>query len=351
MGRGTVRNLLISGAALGLAAAPVAAQQRPESVEPSPHISAWPDLRTGNNEIMRNASWALGPELQRGRSAREMLAERRRLNDAIDAIQPQRPGTVDAYVVSIALDSDPVFAREAREAGTVLSRRYDSAGRTLVLAGPDGREAGLPRGSLHSLTIALARIAEVMDPAEDVLVLFTTSHGTPEGIAYHDGDTGYGMLSPLRLRNLLGELGLERRILMLSACYSGVFVPQLATPNTALVTAASHDRTSFGCLAQNDWTFFGDAFVNNALRKPQTLNAAVEEAKTAIAGWEAGRGLTPSQPQMAIGASVGRWLGDLEARMPRDATQPVGQPSVDSLDYLMQLMGRAQPQPTGIIGR
>ena len=84
---------------------------------------------------------------------------------------------------SIALDSDPVFGREAREAGKVLSRRYDAAGRTLVLAGSDGRGAErAAEGSLHALSLALARIAELMDPDEDVLVLYTTSHGAPFGL-------------------------------------------------------------------------------------------------------------------------------------------------------------------------
>ena len=53
---------------------------------------------------------------------------------AIAKLQPQRPGVVDAYVVVAALDADPVFNREAREAGRVLSNRFDARGRTLVLA-------------------------------------------------------------------------------------------------------------------------------------------------------------------------------------------------------------------------
>ena len=46
---------------------------------------------------------------------------------ALATLQPQRKGVVDAYVVTVGLDSDPVFGREAREAGKVLSRRYDAA--------------------------------------------------------------------------------------------------------------------------------------------------------------------------------------------------------------------------------
>ncbi|HYD24050.1 MAG TPA: C13 family peptidase [Croceibacterium sp.] len=312
-------------------AVPSQAQQPAEPINPPPHFSPWPGLGSGRNEGQVQASLILGPELQRARSAREMLADRRNLDAALAALQPQRRGTIDAYVVSVALDSDPVFSREAREAGKVLARRYGAEGRAITLAGPDGRSAGLAKGSLTSLTLALARIAELMDPAEDVLVLYSTSHGGPLGLSYHDGDTGYGILSPSRLGLVLGELGIKRRIVLLSACYSGVFVPLLGSPDTAIVTAASAQTASFGCLAQNDWTFFGDALVNNALRKPQPLAAASDEARQLIARWEVGNGLEASKPQVVIGAAVEQWLPALEARIPRSATAPVGAPAVNSL--------------------
>ena len=316
--------------AIAALSAPAPAQHPAEPLHPSPHTSPWPTLGTGYNERQVEASLILGPELHRGQSAREMLAERRRLDAALAALPPQRRGTVDAYVVAVALDSDPVFAREAREAGRVLARRYDAAGRTITLAGPDGRANGLPKGSLTSLTLTLARIAELIDPAEDVLVLYSTSHGAPAGLAYHDGDSGYGILSPSRLGLVLGELGIRRRIVLLSACYSGTFVPFLASPDTAIVTAAAADRTSFGCEAQNDWTFFGDALVNNALRKPQPLAAATGEARSLITTWESDNGLEASKPQVSVGAGVHEWLPALEGRMPREATVPVGAPAVSS---------------------
>ncbi len=315
-------------------AAPAPAQQDSEPVQPPAHSTPWPGLGTGQTDRQVQASLTLGPEMRRAQSPREMLAERRRLDAALAALQPQRPGTVDAYVVSVALDSDPVFAREAREAGKVLTRRYAADGRTITLAGPDGRTGGLPKGSLTSLTLTLARIAELMDPAEDVLVLYSTSHGATIGLAYHDGDTGFGILSPARLGSVLGELGIKRRILLLSACYSGIFVPILGSADTVIVTAASAQRPSFGCFSENDWTFFGDALVNNALRKPQTLAAAANEARETIAGWETGNGLQPSQPQVLFGDRVDEWLPALEARVPREATRPVGQPSAGSLGAL-----------------
>jgi hypothetical protein len=269
-------------------------------------------------------------QIEQHRSAAGELQEHRKLDRAIAALAPQRKGVVDAYVVSIALDSDPVFGREAREAGSVLVRRFGAAGRTIVLAGTAGSApSALPRGSPGTLAIALARIAELMDEKEDVLVLYTASHGTPFGLFYHDADSGFGAVSPQRLAVLLGEVGIENRLLILSACYSGIFVPRLASDASVVATAAAADRTSFGCAAENDWTFFGDALINRALRKPQPLAQAWTEALGLLASWERASGAVPSNPQLHVGTAARRWLGALEARMPKTASAPVGRPAFD----------------------
>jgi hypothetical protein len=124
----------------------------------------------------------------------------------------------------------------------------------------------MPNGSPSNIAAALARIAELMGP-EDVLVLYTTSHGGPFGIVYNDADAGFGIIGPAKLASMLGELHIRNRMLLISACYSGVFVAPLMTSGTAILTAASTDRTSFGCKADSDWTFFGDALINHAPKR------------------------------------------------------------------------------------
>ncbi|MDJ0977905.1 MAG: C13 family peptidase [Erythrobacter sp.] len=316
------------GLLFAVPAAPREGDRAPDPNQPPEHLAPYPSLATGKNRKERRESFNLGPQMQRGVPARVMLEQRRRLDAALARIEPQRRGTVDAYVVTIALDSDPVFAREAREAGRVLERRYDAKGRTLVLAGPDGARDDRPHGSIDALIVSLARVAEVMDSREDVLVLYSTSHGLDLGLTYHYGDTGYGVLSPARFKAVLEELGIKRRILLLSACFSGVFVDPLSSPDTAIFTAAASNRSSFGCEADNDWTFYGDALINNALRSPQSLEAAGDQAVNLVAKWEAERRLLASLPQVRIGPGVGDWLPELEARMPRTATSPVGRPAI-----------------------
>ena len=317
---------LIAAFALSLStAATPQPYQPPRHTQPPPMI----DVGTPRDILARADS---GIQIERDRSPAIELEEHRKLDRALQALLPQRPGTVDAYVVSIALDSDPVFGREARVAGDVLARRYDAAGRTIVLAGSDGSApSGLPRGTPETLAIVLARIAELIDRQEDAIVVYTTSHGATVGLYYNDGDNGYGLISPYRMAGMLDGLGLRNRLLILSACYAGVFVPRLRSDTTAIVTAASSDRSSFGCAAENDWTFFGDAMINHALRTAQPLAAAFAEADRLVDAWETQLRVRPSQPKSSIGRGAARWLGPLEARMPRAATQPVGRPALESM--------------------
>ena len=314
-------SLAVTASATGQSTAPYKAPE---------HVGGWPGLVSGDNDAQASASLDLGPELERDRSPKWLLDEQRKLDRALGALGPQKPGMVDAYVVVVGLDSDPIFGREAREAGKVLSRRYNAVGHMIVLAGTDGNgPSTLPNGSPRNLAVALARVAELMDKKQDVLILYTAGHGAKVGLAYHDADDGFGIIAPARMARMFDELGIRNRLLILSACFSGIFVPTLSSDTTALFTAASADRTSFGCQSDRDWTFYGDAMINNALRQPVPLAKAGENAQALIAKWEGmNSDITPSQPQVAIGSKVDVWLKPLEARMPKTATPMVGRPAI-----------------------
>ena len=269
-----------------------------------------------------------GISTQSGHDAGWYLTQHRLLESAITSLKSQRRGVIDAYVVVVALDGDPVFQREAKETAKVLSRRYGAAGRTILLA---TGTTDNPAGSPANITTILAAVAAKMDRDEDVLVLYTTSHGSDKvGIIYKDGTNGFGMMGPRRLGDVINGLGIKRRLVMISACYSGIFIPPLSGDESIIITAASPVRTSFGCSPGNDWTFFGDALVNHALRTPQSLQAATQNSNKLISEWEKKMKLTPSEPQFSIGAKANIWLKQLEARMPKKRTALVGTPAIES---------------------
>jgi hypothetical protein len=71
---------------------------------------------------------------------------------------------------------------------------------------------------------------------------------------------------------MLDRTGVRHKVVIISACYSGVFIPRLAEADTLVITAADANHSSFECRDKAKWTYFGDAFFNVALRRAQSLN-------------------------------------------------------------------------------
>ena len=267
------------------------------------------------------------PARQDGVAPADRLEDERRLQTALASLQPQRPGTVDAYVVVAALDADPVFNREAREAGRVLGRRFDAAGRTLVLANDEGSDKADAAATPEGLGRTLGSVASLMNRDEDVLVLYTTSHGSQHaGLNFRDPARGAAVIAPAQLAGMLDHAGFKNRLIILQACFSGQFVPALAAPRTVVATASSSMKSSFGCSAGNDWTFFGDALINLAMRQPDSFVRQFRRAFVTILGWEQRLKIESSSPQIEVGSDTTAWLAALDAREPKTASAPVGQP-------------------------
>jgi hypothetical protein len=138
-----------------------------------------------------------------------------------------------------------------------------------------------------------------------VLFLAISSHGSEDpSIAVANSGFPFTDLSDEDLANALHDSGIKWRVIIISACYAGGFIPALRDPQTIVITAAAADRTSFGCSNDSDLTYFGEAFYRDALPHAKTLRDAFEEAKIAIAAREHAEGETPSNPQAYFGAAI-----------------------------------------------
>jgi hypothetical protein len=71
-----------------------------------------------------------------------------------------------------------------------------------------------------------------------------------------------------------------------------------------VITAADANHPSFGCRDRAQWTYFGDAFFNTAMRRAMTLKDAFNEARGIVRRRELRNGFDPSNPQMAGGESI-----------------------------------------------
>jgi hypothetical protein len=103
---------------------------------------------------------------------------------------------------------------------------------------------------------------------------------------------------------MLDTSGIRWRIVVVSACYSGGFIDALKNDRTLVITASDASHASFGCGSESDFTYFGKAYFDQALRKQHSFIAAFEDARRIIAERELGEGRTPSNPQMYVGSAI-----------------------------------------------
>ncbi|KAA3650680.1 MAG: peptidase C13 [Proteobacteria bacterium] len=239
------------------------------------------------------------------------------LDDGLAGIAPGRPGVPELFVLSVGgHGNQDVFLREVRAVDTLFRERFDAAGRSLVLVNNPATVDTLPMASVTALARSLKVFGQRMNADEDVLVVFLTSHGSEE----HRFDLSlwpfrFDELTPEVLRRELDAAGIRYRALIVSACYSGGFVPALAGPDTLVMTASRADRNSHGCSHSADWTFFGRALFNEALRDTFSFATAFERARAAVAEREAAEGYEASEPQIALGEAVAPMLTAIERRL------------------------------------
>ncbi len=233
------------------------------------------------------------------------LAQGPLLEAATAKLRPERKGTPGVYAIGIAGWSDQdVFIKELNGGLAALDKAIGlDRGTIRLINHPDTIDVE-PVASRMNFASAVHAIAKVMDKDEDVLVLFITSHGGPTGVALHLSGAFNVQLSPDHIAAVLDREGIKNRLVIVSACYSGVFVKRLASPDSVVLTAADEESTSFGCSNERDWTYFGDALFNDNLAPGVSLEDAFDKAKARILQWEARDEIPASNPQSFFGASL-----------------------------------------------
>ena len=202
-------------------------------------------------------------------------------------------------VVSFGLFGDQgVFRSEATGAAQIVADRF---GRGPINVQYNSKKGG--SATIETLAMSLQEAANGMDAENDVLFLILTSHGSPAGLEVKAGRLTQ-TLTPSKLAEMLALTGVRYKVVVISACYSGVFIPRLANPDLLVITAADADHPSFGCRDKAKWTYFGDAFFNAALRQAKSLKDAFVVARALVQKRELKEHIEPSNPLMAGGANV-----------------------------------------------
>ncbi len=228
------------------------------------------------------------------------------MKQSLYALSPQRDNVVDWYFIGFAAHAaQNVFRREVEQATIIFEQQFNAIGQTISLINNPATAATVPLASRHNLARSIRAVAEKLDPLNDILVVFLSSHGAENAtIAVEFEHFQMKDLSATDLRAILDENRVKWRVVIVSACYSGSFIEELASPTTIVISAAAPDRASFGCSNENEWTYFGRAYFEQALRQTNSLTAAFEIARKIVTERETTENRKASLPQISVGEEI-----------------------------------------------
>ncbi|MHB8530388.1 MAG: C13 family peptidase [Caulobacteraceae bacterium] len=214
---------------------------------------------------------------------------------------------------AVVVAGDDHGAHDARPTETFDNARRD------VSAALEAR--GLPSANLRQFSVRPGRHPDTHPLAADLptiqtslrdlaararggCLIYFTSHGNPEGVVL-----GGHLASPASLARLIDAACPGRPVVaVISACFSGVFIPALRGPDRMVLTAARRDRSSFGCSENDKYPYFDDCLLRS-LPGAADFIALAPKVQTCVAARERSENVgPPSRPQVSIGPELRKSL-------------------------------------------
>jgi len=227
----------------------------------------------------------------------------RLLQEALNRIDPSILGKTDWYFMGVAgFSEQDVFRSEINKVRELFDVRFGTSGHSLSLINNTYSWLDEPIATKTSILRGLKKIGQQMNADEDVLMLTLSSHGNEDIIQLANPPLAMENLDAAWLREALDASGIRWRVIVVSACYSGSFIDDLASPTTVVITASAADRASFGCTNTAEMTYFGQAFFAEGMRGNTSFESAFKDARVRVNERESLMGFEPSEPQMVIGS-------------------------------------------------
>lgn len=133
-------------------------------------------------------------------------------------------------------------------------------------------------------------------------LLYITSHGSPDGVVVGE----YIAPPALMAKAVNRACGSRPTAVIISACFSGVFIPALSGPNRFVLTAARRDRSSFGCGESDRYPFFDGCVIETLPLSTDFIDLAAR-TRACVAKREDEEDMRPrSQPQLSVGPAFRR---------------------------------------------
>jgi hypothetical protein len=202
------------------------------------------------------------------------------------------------HVVLAAVGNEQkVFDNFVNDFAGLLKDRNDIASLTELHASIDERwtASGLQ---------ALDRSLTALQPqAGEGCLVYLTGHGAPEGLAL-SADSPTVFVRPTRMEAMLNSCAGRPTVLIVSACFSGIYArPGITRPERVVMTASAADLTSFGCSDNLQYTFFDQCFID-AWPRQSNWGALADDINKCVRSTESRGSFPASKPQFFFGPDM-----------------------------------------------
>ncbi len=239
------------------------------------------------------------------------------LSENSTALENNDPNEVELYFLGISGDgSQAVFRREIQFVQALFKSKFKTGGKSTVLINSRETVEEAPLATTTSIRQTINEIANKMDVSEDILFIYMTSHGSKKAtFTIRQPEMGLPDLSADTLSEILKSTPIKWKVIVISACYSGKFIQPLKDDYTLIITASDEDKKSFGCSDESEFTYFGDAYFNQALNRTSDFIEAFDLAISFIESKEKAKNYKSSEPQIhkpqAIIKQLKKWRSSL----------------------------------------
>ena len=160
------------------------------------------------------------------------------------------------------------------------------------------------RDAIANRTNIDAQARRLAGPASTGCFVFFTSHGHPRGGLVVRRPNA--VIAPRQLDQMLDKACADRpTVVVTSGCFSGVYTndQSMRRPNRILLAAARADLPSFGCGANERYTYYDQCFLES-LKRGASWTAIASSVGACVERTERRRGNPPSFPQSFFGSQV-----------------------------------------------
>lgn len=226
---------------------------------------------------------------------------------------PQQPPAFPS-AAPIAPGAQPgswkVLLIAADHAQPVFSNAVDTLRQRLMSFGIPGQDIGVLKADAQTPAVVAnkanfdVQMARLAGPAGSGCFVFITSHGMRNGGLVVT--RANGVLPPSYLAQSLERACGERpTVVITSGCFSGIYAgdPGMRRPNRIILTAARADLPSFGCSADEHYTFY-DQCLLQSLRRGEPWRSIAVRVNACVERREQHEHTPASYPQTFFGERV-----------------------------------------------